>query len=375
VDEWVGVKKRTPPGTGCSAPSIKIHQNEGIRAELWLRSRSFAFEGNAHNFRAMRLFNLVLLAFALSSGTVACAGSQGKAESGQSGSMSPAEARDVIDSLRKDQGPPPPDPTSMDEVFSVLKSDDIRRFEGASRFTAGMQGVEGLSVRATIELLSADLYGTGADLVEELARRAAEESARLAEKKESGQQLSDTEKAQEKQGQETNKTLTKAGVALRVLSSEHLSQGGALAQEAIKQYPKSPDGYRGAAYYYLLKFEWIKYDDMMTALEGVGEDGPGMSYYRALESLYRNLDKGQCRAHLKETLLKAPDFVRAQAVLVLVQENIDGRYAELQKLKAMKSGHPIVNIAGPAIVAEYETAVSVRKARAGAIEQEPAPQE
>jgi hypothetical protein len=229
-----------------------------------------------------------------------------------------------------------------------------------------MQGVEGLSVRATIELMSADIYATVAQLVEELARCADQEGTRLGEKKASGIELTKEEEGELKEARETNERLMKAGRALTVLAEEHRTAGGSLAQEAIKQYPQAPEGYHAAAYYYLLEMDWLRYDDMMQSLQGANIDDAGMSYFRGLESLYRNMDEEQAGQHLREALEKNPRLVRAQAVLVLVQEEIDGRHAELLKLKTMKPDHPIVSIAGPAIESEYRVALAVRGARAPA---------
>jgi hypothetical protein len=57
-------------------------------------------------------------------------------------------------------------------------------------------------------------------------------------------------------------------------------------------------------------------------------------------------------------------MVRAQAKLVLTEVGIEATYAELQKLRAVAPRHPIVNIAGPAIVSEYETSSALSRARA-----------
>jgi len=276
--------------------------------------------------------------------------------------MSPADARKYLAALGHNQGNPPPDPTSMEEVLTILRTDDVRRFEGATRFTEGLQGAEGLSVRAMIELMTSDIYATGDRLVTELGRRLEAELKRLAEKQESGIALTDAEKADEKALKERHDVFSQSSMAMAVLAREHLHAGGALAIEAVKQYPQSQEGYRVAAYYYLLKNDWLRYDDMMAPLEG--QDDAVLSYFVALENLHRNADKEDCRTFLQKALEQNPQMVRAQALLVLVQDDIDGRYDELQKLKKMKPDHPIVITAGAMIEAEYETSQSVRNAMA-----------
>jgi hypothetical protein len=67
---------------------------------------------------------------------------------------------------------------------------------------------------------------------------------------------------------------------------------------------------------------------------------------------------------LRNALQLNPKMARAQAKLMLVEEGIDAKYAEFEKLKVLAPQHPIVWIAGPSITSDYELSSSFQKARA-----------
>lgn len=59
-----------------------------------------------------------------------------------------------------------------------------------------------------------------------------------------------------------------------------------------------------------------------------------------------------------------PKFVRAQAKLLLLQDDVGAAYAEFTKLKAMSPGHPVLALVGKLIVDEYEAAQALSQVRA-----------
>ena len=97
-----------------------------------------------------------------------------------------------------------------------------------------------------------------------------------------------------------------------------------------------------------------------------GEDGeldpPVRTYLRAMEAFERYVDPARCEQLLKETLAKRPDFVRAQANLVLVDQGVEAKYEELQALRAMSPQHLVVRLAGPMIEQEHKTAEELNNA-------------
>jgi hypothetical protein len=156
--------------------------------------------------------------------------------------------------------------------------------------------------------------------------------------------------------------LRKVVRALRVLSEEPLRSGSDLAEQAIRQDPKAQLAYLANANYFRLRGHWLEFDRMIRNAEDLEGDPPVRTYLRAMEAYERYVDPARCEELLKETLAKRPDFVRAQANLVLVDEGIEAKHAELQALKNMSPKHLVVRLAGPMIEQEYKTSQELNSA-------------
>ena len=154
--------------------------------------------------------------------------------------------------------------------------------------------------------------------------------------------------------------LRKVVRALRILSEGPLQSGSELAKQALRQDPKAQLAYLASANYSRLRGQWLEYDRMMRYADEGAEDPPVRTYLRAMEAFERYVDPARCEKLLKETRAKRPDFVRAQANLVLVDEGIEAVHEELQRLKAMSPQHLVVRLAGPMIEAEYKTSQELK---------------
>jgi hypothetical protein len=122
--------------------------------------------------------------------------------------------------------------------------------------------------------------------------------------------------------------------------------------------------YLANANYYRLRGQWLEFDRMMRYAEDTetGNNPPAKTYLRAMEALQRYVDPGKAKELLEETLARRPDFVRAQANLVLVDRNVEATYAQLQKLRETSPQHIVVRLAGPMIEEEYVTAQQLKNA-------------
>ena len=283
-------------------------------------------------------------------------------------SMRPPEAAQVVREFQQAYGIPPlpaPDTpvTSMAQVLEIIRGDRLPEYEAARRFAAGRQGPEALTLRAYLDLSYAGALMTAAWILEEERRQDLTELRQLTQ----ARPLEDNEGAQADQaraGKLKAKTadLRKVVRALRVLSEEPLRSGSDLAEQAIRQDPKAQLAYYANANYFRLRGQWLEFDRMM----GYGKDGEGdppiHTYLRAMEAYERYVDPARCEQLLKETLAKRPDFVRAQANLVLIDEGTEAKYEELQALKAMSPTHLVVRLAGPMIEDEYKTSKELNTA-------------
>ena len=251
----------------------------------------------------------------------------------------------------------------MEELVSILSGDDVQHFEDAARFVEGRPGIDALTLQATIELAWSDALSTAAAIAEEFGKRAKLETKRLDKKRGSSRDFTQADqRALDQVGKEVA-MLAKAREALQVLAEDHLQAASIPVSEALRQFDKDPRSYRVAAFYHLLRADWMKYDEAMAWFERkqVPPDADaGMLYLRAMESWKRYGVRSDARTFLKEALKQDPGMVRAQAKLALMGEEI----ADLQKLQVMAPSHIIVNIAGPTIRREHEIATSLARARA-----------
>jgi len=308
---------------------------------------------------------------------VACSksGSQDSSTIGQGISveaMRPPEAARVIEEFQAKYGidpiPPPDEPvTSMAQVLEIIRGDRLPEFERAREFTQGKQGPEALTVRSYLETSYAGALLLAAAILEEERRqdmmelRQASQSRPLEESSDRSADQARVQRLKEK-----TEDLRKVIRALNVLSEEPLVAGSDLAEQAIRQDPQMQLAYLANANYYRLRGSWLEFDRMMRYAEDTetGRNPPVKTYLRGMEALQRYVDNAKAKELLEQTIARRPDFVRAQANLVLVDRDIEQKYAQLQKLKAISPNHIVVRLAGPMIEEQYVTAKQLGAASA-----------
>ncbi len=158
-----------------------------------------------------------------------------------------------------------------------------------------------------------------------------------------------------------------------MLVRDNHDHGNELAREAIERYPGDPRTLRVAAFHYLSTGMWGRYDETMDSLKESEPTDAGLLFLRALEELKRNERRDEARRYLKQTLSVNPRLVRAQARLVLVQDDVAASHAELVNLKAVAPEHPIVRITGPTIEDEFALSQSFARARGAVAPSKAAP--
>ncbi len=306
----------------------------------------------------------------------ACASKSGSGDSSTIGkgidveTMRPPEAAQVIAEFQKKYGIEPvaaPDTqlTSMAQVLEIIRGDRFSEFEAARTFTAGKQGSDALTIRSYLETSYAGALLLAAAILEEERKQDMTELRQVTQARPlEGNQGQAASQARAQQLKTKAGDLRKVVRALNVLSEEPLVAGADLAEQAIRQDPQSQLAYLANANYYRLRGSWLEFDRMMRYAEDTetGNNPPVKSYLRAMEALQRYVDPAKCKELLEETLARRPDFVRAQANLVLVDRNIRDTYAQLQKLREMSPNHIVVRLAGPMIEEEYTTAQELKNA-------------
>jgi len=280
--------------------------------------------------------------------------------------MSSSDAQAFIADVQRERGVPVDHApvNSIDELLDVLASDQVQRFPDALRLVAGKPGIDALALHATIELAWSDDFSTLALILNELRKRAEVEVKRLDAQRESGPKLTDAEAKDLEQNQKNAEFDAKAKSALEALAQDHLRAATQVVVEAKRQFPKDPMTYRVVAYHALLSSEWLAFDAAMGWLKDTEAKDAGLVYVRALEALSRFAVRKDAATLLRNALQLNPKMARAQAKLMLVEDGIDAKYAEFERLKALAPQHPVVWIAGPSITSDYELSSSFRKARA-----------
>jgi len=320
-----------------------------------------------------RPVGVLLLALALS----ACASNKSSTSDGSTigkgidvETMRPQEAAQVVREFQETYGvspvaPPGTPVTSMAQVLEIIQQDRLPEYDEARRFAAGRQGAEALTLRAYLDLSYAGALMTAAYILEEERRQDLTELRQLSQARpleDPKGSKADQERAARLKTKSSD--LRKVVRALRVLSEEPLRSGSDLAEQAIRQDPRAQLAYYANANYFRLRGQWLEFDRMMRYGEDGPLDPPIRTYLRGMEAFERYVDPRRCEELLKETLEKNPDFVRAQANLVLVDESTEAKYDELQRLKAMSPNHLVVRLAGPMIEEEYRTIQELDAARA-----------
>lgn len=283
--------------------------------------------------------------------------------------MRPPEAARVVREFQQAYGLPPVPPpdtevTSMAQVLEIIRGDRLPEFEAARRYAAGRQGPEALTLRAYLDLSYAGALRTAASILEEERRQDITELRQLSRARPLQAPETDArDKAHMAELKAKTADLRKVIRALNVLSEGPLVSGQELAEQAIRQDPRAQLAYLASANYYRMRGNWLEFDRMMRYADEGTEDPPVRIFLRAMEALERYVDPARCEVLLRETLVKRPDFVRAQANLVLVGDTAEAKYEELEKLERISPNHLVVRLAGPMIKEEYRTAQELKGTR------------
>lgn len=293
---------------------------------------------------APRLLTTLSLSFVL-----ACGAQTADTTAPGTDDMSAEEAKDYVDQLRAEAQASLEDPKpvqSMDEVIQVVRADDTRRFYNAAQFTKGKDDVDSLTLRAVMDLARAEAGAIAAGIFSDFAKYTEQRYQKVAEGEENEemrQLLKDD-----------LRRYRKAETAILILTRPSIVTGRDLAYEAMKKYPDHPRSHMAIAMSHRMEENWGEFDAEMAKLEGAGVQPAFVHYLKGTEALYRQGDRAAAREHFSKALQESPELVRAQAQLVLSQDDIGGMQTELQKLRNLNAEHFVILVAGKAIQAQYE---------------------
>ena len=128
----------------------------------------------------------------------------------------------------------------------------------------------------------------------------------------------------------------------QVLSLEHTSKGAELAHDVVNNYPESYLGYRLSADHRRMTRDWNKFDLMVSKIETTNPDSNGLVFLRAAAALQRHADLETAEELYRQALANDPQFVRAQAHLVMAQPDLAGIIREFKKLRRLNPNHQVI---------------------------------
>ena len=281
------------------------------------------------------------------------------------------EATALVETFESKQVPPgkrPAAPTNLEECLAVLKSDRLDLFPDAVKFLEAQSAPEATALRAQVRLAWGEAELTVAEVLASLADRLDERVRALQVRK-----LVGADRAKLEADQAKLNLYRDTDQALRLLAAEHVAVGMEDANKVIAEKPDDYVGYRVAADAHRLRSEWREFSEMVVKVEESNPDSNGLVFLRGVAAQMRDGDAVEASKLYRQALERDPQFVRAQAQLVLVQTNIFEQKKELEKLRAIAPDHQIVRWAGPGIDDAYQVALERQQAIQAASAARPAP--
>jgi hypothetical protein len=300
----------------------------------------------------------------LSLGLLSGCSSHGKDTTPPPAVLTIQEAQAIVDEERAAHGLPAPGPApqSLADVVTILRRDEIFSFPQARDYLSSLPGVDALIVKGTLEMLWADGQLTVAALAREYAERREAEAVTLNETLK-GQPNDAALKERLAQTTRTAEHERRLQRALVKLADPHFEAAMSIANEVERRNPERPESYSVHANLYRLHRDWNEFEHNMGQAEKRQPDRADVAYARALEQAARLSDRAGACDRLHALLVEVPDLARARAQLVLLQDDAEARYEELQALKALNPLHAVVLLEGRAIESEHNTAAELRALR------------
>jgi tetratricopeptide (TPR) repeat protein len=266
-----------------------------------------------------------------------------------------------------DENDPLANPQSLEDVEAILKRDQVNLFARALAFTAADSSFDATVLSGQIELA----WGENYMLLMEILLRVRDNFGTAADKLDAqaaSAPLSTTDADRLAWLRGSADELALRIEALKLVSIDHIASGFAKAEEVIEQAPDNYLGYRLEADYYRILRDWENFNAMVAKIKETNKDSNGLLFLLGAAAFQTEHDRAKAEKYYREALAKDPAFVRAQAHLLIIQDQIDRTYAELVALEKLNPNHQFVAIAGDSIKQAYahwkegQTKVSSRQA-------------
>jgi tetratricopeptide (TPR) repeat protein len=236
-------------------------------------------------------------------------------------------------------------PKSLDDVTAILKRDQVTLFAAAITWLGAQDSKDALALHGQIELAWGETYIL---LVEVIAQLRKELESRATGLRTQGAP-DDAARAKLEWIESSSAELALRSAALKLVAIEHIAEGSEKAEALIERHPDSYLGYRLMADYYRTLRDWPKFDEMVARIAEINPKSNGLIFLRGAAAFQMSHDLPKATEQYHQALKNDPQFVRAQAHLLLIQSDLDATHRELLALEKLNPQHQLVVVAGEAI--------------------------
>ncbi len=275
--------------------------------------------------------------------------------------MRSKDAQKILDALVARIRLPPEDealrqPKSIADARAILLRDTVYLFPQAAAYAHGLNNTDGRMLEATMELVMGEsqLVASQVLSIQEAWISNDLRIARANIATTRGTAMTDRARILQQLvlAVEDGNTIA---AALAQVAPAHITRGAELARVLRTEAPTDARTWALTAEYHRLRGEWTEFDAAMREAEQRStEPSRALRYLRAMEQLERHRKPVVSAKLLREALVEFPNFVRAQAALVVTAQRPRQALRELAHLKRMNAEHYLVMLLEPALAAEQE---------------------
>ena len=269
------------------------------------------------------------------------------------GPMTPERALEVVAGIEAEWPHDPEDPLlqpkTLADVEAILKRDQVTLFPAAVAFLETFEGGpdearDALALHGQIELAWGEAYMLLLEVLLMVNRGLDEKIA--AWEAQGTDALSAEDQGRLQVSREVAAQLPRTIEALKLVSFAHVEAGSQRAHEVIEGHPDNYIGYRVSADFYRMIRDWENFDTMVAELEKLNPKSNGLLFLKGAHAVQVDKDIARATRYYRQALEHDPEFVRAQAHLVLIQPSVKDMLVELDALEAKNPAHQLLRWAG-----------------------------
>ncbi|MFH1811804.1 MAG: tetratricopeptide repeat protein [Pseudomonadota bacterium] len=245
-------------------------------------------------------------------------------------------------------------PQTLDDVKSVIRSDNFFLYEGADRFFEKYlldhpNDVEAMAWQAQMHLAWADSALVTEHALGRSIEQLHKQKDNFAQLSQDGSLSADTRSSAATRARETGWLLdatVDARDRLRGLAVGKLHSAQERCALVLELAPTSYLGTRLSADLYRLSEQWPEFERTVAELEKKQPDSAGLHFQKGVDAYKRQHDLALAEKELKASLARDENFVKARytlALVLLASGRIDEASAAIELVLKQSPGHPLAH--------------------------------